>query len=92
MTGGLELARAKHVSRTLACCFSSLGRRRVLAAEKRLRRQAQRLGFAASKSRADVGGWRLICVETGTVVAGPGLLDWQLAELIDQLAAGGGVK
>lgn len=82
----LELARAKHVSKTIACGFSSLGRRRVLAGEKALRRKAERLGLYASKTRTAVGGWRLISRQTGAVIAGPGLVDWQLEAVLDRLA------
>jgi len=87
MTTGTEIAQALHISRTIACGFSPTGRRRVLAGEKALRRKAERLGLYASKTRTAVGGWRLISRQTGAVIAGPGLMDWQLEAVLDRLAA-----
>ena len=59
----LPLHRQLHVSKTFCYCLSDLGRRRVLASEKRLRRQALRLGLKAHKR----GWWAVIDPQEGTL-------------------------
>lgn len=54
-----DLARSLHLSKFIIFSFSEEGRRRIRAAEVRVRRQAARIGLAASLSRGDDRSWTL---------------------------------
>lgn len=75
------------LSKLLKYHFNLAGRRRQLATEMRIRRKAQRLGLYASKTRLATGGWTIDCNTYGTLIAGPGLCDWQAEELLNDLIA-----
>jgi hypothetical protein len=60
-------ASVKHIRRTLVACFTELGRRRVLAAEKKLRRHSERAGLKASLRPT---GWQVKECRTGKVLLG----------------------
>ncbi|MDM8344153.1 hypothetical protein P8H26_01970 [Pseudochrobactrum sp. sp1633] len=79
--------RTPHLSKSTLLNFNEKGRRGQVATEMRIRRKAQRLGLYASKTRLATGGWTIDCNTYGTLIAGPGLCDWQAEELLNDLIA-----